>query len=219
MKRILVCSAIAALLLIGGPGLAQDVGDKVVVVGPRTMAYAEDGDVAFVSQGTSLIVEEVKDDAVRVTHRKAGWISRSDVIPFADAVEHFTREIAAAPRNADLYVARGNVRFELMQVDEAIADFSEAIRLDPENPAAFHGRGGALAAKGDSAKAITDYGEAIRLDARAISYYARGCVLHRSGDFEKAMEDFNEAIRLDPNDAATLRAAVRCTREAKSTRL
>ncbi|MDR0663981.1 MAG: tetratricopeptide repeat protein [Helicobacteraceae bacterium] len=118
-----------------------------------------------------------------------------------DETDRLTRAIERNPKDAEAYVARGNIRRERGAYSSAIADYDQAIKLDPKNAKAYSARGVAHAQWGDYEKAIADFGETIKLDPKQKSAYNnRGFAYAYSGDYEKAIADFGETIKLEPSD-------------------
>lgn len=111
--------------------------------------------------------------------------------------------IALDPKNAGIYVDRGNVRYVQREYKQAIADFSEAIRLDPGYATAYSNRGFAWNSLGELEKAVTDFNAAIRLQANfSRAYNGRGCAFQARGMIDAAIADFDESIRVNPNYVA-----------------
>ena len=148
-------------------------------------------------------VEQVNDGWLWLASGSVkGWATASEVIPFDQAIDFYTKEIRANPRKASAYVWRGLVWNEKGEKDIAIADYSEAIKLDRSNSAAFNNRGNAWRDKQEYDKAIDDYSEAIRLDPKRTSAYDdRGNAWFDQGKYDKAIADYDEAMRLDPDNA------------------
>src|SRR5439155_6778035 len=64
-----------------------------------------------------------------------GWVQARYVIPYEQAIDHFTNKIRANPSSSN-YLSRGIVWDEKGEYDIAIADYNEAIRLDSRNETA-----------------------------------------------------------------------------------
>lgn len=94
------------------------------------------------------------------------------------ALVDYTQAIKLAPRYADLYFDRGNVRFARKEYDKALADYDEAVRLDSREAAPFRARGFARYTLKEYSKAVADYEEAIRLNPKfAVPHNDLGWVL------------------------------------------
>ena len=131
----------------------------------------------------------------------AGWVQSKYVIPYDQAIDHYTDQIRANPR-ASLFNSRGLIWSARKEYDIAIADYNEAIRLDPNYASAYYNRGNDWGHKMEYDIAIADYNEAIRLDPNyASAYYNRGVVWGYKKEYDKIISDYTEAIRLDSKDA------------------
>jgi tetratricopeptide (TPR) repeat protein len=145
-----------------------------------------------------------------VADQVRGWIRATDVIPFDQAIEHFTSEIRDHPDSAWAYQMRGLIRYDRQEYDQAVADGDMAIKLDPKDGVAYYNRGNAFYAKREYALAINDYNEVIRLDPRdTVAYVNRARVWTALNEHNLAVADLNEAIRIEPNDLAHYHARAR----------
>ena len=63
-----------------------------------------------------------------------GWAPGDQVAPIDQAIEFFTNEVRANPRDAFSYVMRGRVWRDRREIDKAMADYTAAIGLDPRAP-------------------------------------------------------------------------------------
>jgi tetratricopeptide (TPR) repeat protein len=142
-----------------------------------------------------------------------GWIPAREALPFDQAIDFYSQEIAANPSNAAAWNHRGTIWHELKQYDKAIADHSRAIDLDPCNANLYRSRGSASHDRLDYASAIDDYSIAIWLSDDylpeyygcrkfAPDYYHRGNAWMANKAYSVAIADYSEAIRLAPRSAA-----------------
>ncbi len=217
MRRTLwTLLAVSVLPALARPGLAQEVGDKVVVTSNDTKIKKGREVVATAGRGIVLVVREVRGEWLSVCYLRPGWIETRHVIPLDEAIGYFTAQIRRNPRDDGAYYARAIVWKEKGEYDIAIADYNETIRLDPEDHAGYNGRGMAWRAKGEYDKAIADHGQAIRLDPKdSAAYNGRAwlratCPDARFRDGRHAVEDATRACELtgwkDSNDLDTLAA-------------
>lgn len=138
-----------------------------------------------------------------------GWIHKTDVVPYEQAIAYFTRRIQEDPSDGGRYGDRAGAYQALGELDKAIADMTECIRLssgDDENLAVdYYNRGLIWYDKGEYDIAIRDYSEAIRHNPNyGAAYSARGTVWKEKENYDKALADFNQALRLDPKDVEAL---------------
>ncbi|WDI42851.1 tetratricopeptide repeat protein [Bremerella sp. P1] len=202
MKSLVICLlGLWGTALLVGSSAAQDykVGDKVVVTANASLQLSGE-EVGSVSLGDVLQVKAINDKWLWVKEDEKGWLNQQYVVPLnRAAIEQFTKLVKENPKNAGVYIKRGNVWLNLNEIEPAIADFSEAIRLEPKMSLAYNNRGTALFNKGDHDRAIEDYSKAIELDPKEkLAYFNRGNVWLEKGEFDKALENYNEAIELDP---------------------
>jgi Tfp pilus assembly protein PilF len=115
------------------------------------------------------------------------------------AIAGLTESIRLKPRDAGLYVARGEAWRHRGDQDKAIDDFNEAIKLDAKCAYAYSARASSWMKKHEPQNAIVDYSAAIELEPRnPVHFLARGDVWSRQGDHAEAIANFNEAVRLAP---------------------
>jgi len=107
------------------------------------------------------------------------------------AIDAFSRCIAADPAHARAYNSRGAARQKTGDLDKAIADYDRALEIDPSLASAFNNRGAAWYQKGDYRRAVADFSAALRLrKAYAQALVHRGLALSRLGRSEEAAADF-----------------------------
>jgi tetratricopeptide (TPR) repeat protein len=136
-----------------------------------------------------------------VTHEAAAPEAR-DAKAFNQAIADYDEAIRLNPKDAAVYINRGNAWYAKQEYDQAFADYNEAIRLDPKNAIAYRNRGDVWYVKQAYDQAFADYNEAIRLDPKdAMAYSNRGVVWDVRKAYDQAFADYNEAIRLDPKNA------------------
>ena len=193
------------------------VGAEVVLTEPGTML--RDGERQIPSRGERIFKVErlgngfadvsTEDGAIR------GWVDIGQVLPLEKGAEYFSGKIAADPKDAQAYQARGRIWIEMEDWERALADLDAAIRLAPADAKSHHLRALVLVQKQQLDKAIAGFSEAIRLDpGLAVAYRDRGLAWDAKRYFDKAFEDLSEAIRLDPENVALVmsRAKVCSTR-------
>lgn len=112
------------------------------------------------------------------------------------------RAIAAAPRDPDLLVKRGDAYFELGDMEKAAKDYHRALQLDGEHAGAYFGRGMALGRLGRLDDAIADLTQFINRNPNSsIGYTKRGVRRIWKRDFEGAIGDLETAVSLDQDNA------------------
>lgn len=86
---------------------AQKVGDKIVVITDNAPLRSQDATTGTVRKGNILVVKNVNGDRFSViwSGNKGtvkGWINRSDVIPFSQALDFFNGELKRKPTSKRL---------------------------------------------------------------------------------------------------------------------
>jgi len=129
----------------------------------------------------------------------SGWATAGDVVPVEQALDFFTQQIRAHPRDAFLHAMRAFLWRDKREFDNALRDDNEAIELDPKNAANYCNRGFDRHSKKEYDKAINDFDLAIRLDPKnTLAYVGRGISRATRKEYDKAIADYSEAIWLDP---------------------
>jgi tetratricopeptide (TPR) repeat protein len=116
-----------------------------------------------------------------------------------DQIAAVTREIAAHPRDARLYVRRGELHRFHGETRAALADFDRALSLDPPSADAQLGRARALLAANratDARHALAQFVQARPDDAEGHRTFAR--CLARLGRPRDAAAEYSRAIALLP---------------------
>ena len=131
-------------------------------------------------------------------YRSRAW---SDKGQLDKAEADFNEAIRLHPKNAGIFVLRGNCRQARGEYDTAIADYDQALRLDPKNARAF------LREAGPSIRrAVRPGHRRLRSLHRARTpkdpsyYYGRASAWHCKGVYERAIADYTRAIQLDPKN-------------------
>jgi tetratricopeptide (TPR) repeat protein len=119
-----------------------------------------------------------------------------------ERMRNVERQIRAAPKQAGLYVERGNAYFQLREFDLAIDDFTTALKLDDRQDDAYFGRGMALARNGQVDAGIADLSVYLaRHPDSSVAYTKRGVRYLWKGDRENAEKDLARAVTLDARNA------------------
>lgn len=124
---------------------------------------------------------------------------------YEEIIELFPDEVInkEGDKATELYIWRGNVRYEQKDYDSAIADYSKAININHNYALAFYNRAFALIGKEEYNKAIEDYDMVIKLepDYIANAFVVRGSILRAMKEYDQAIEYYNKAINIDPDYA------------------
>jgi Tfp pilus assembly protein PilF len=129
------------------------------------------------------------------------------------AIDDATSALKLAPREAILYVARGQYRHAAGQLDDATADLDQALKLSPNDFEAFIQRSSVWRDKGDLPAALRDISRAIEINPLNSVALASRCDLLRitGSDLKKALADCDASVRINAYSADVLstRCAVR----------
>lgn len=116
---------------------------------------------------------------------------------FQKAADELSLAIAANPRNALAFYARGNAYGMLGMQDKAIADFKQAIALNPKDDPSYFGLAIAYANQGQRSEAITALDSAISIANNKAEYYGlRGTLYAELNDPTHAIPDLEKALSL-----------------------
>ena len=116
---------------------------------------------------------------------------------FTSITSHTARSI-----NPEIYLKRGDLKYQAGDFKGAIADYDLALKIDPSHSLAYQKRGLAKYHFGDKQGVIADYNQASKLKYQNASpWYEQAVLADRRGDIMSAMINYGEAIRIDPNHA------------------
>lgn len=125
------------------------------------------------------------------------------------AIADLDEAILLAPKNGELYAARGLALLGEKRPAEAEDDFSTALDLDPTQWLAYYGRGMRAYEGGDDRRAIDAFSRAQRLAPQRPEIYCwRAMALQRTGQRDEALEDLKLALTLFPVDDKRRKQAV-----------
>jgi tetratricopeptide (TPR) repeat protein len=121
-------------------GTVLKIGNNVIDDEGRAASLKASGNESRVSRVYR--VEHVNGEWLWLQDEESGisgWVQTKYVIPYEQAVDHYTNLIRANPQ-ASLYNNRGLVWASKGEYDIGIADFNKAIRLDPKDAVAYNNR-------------------------------------------------------------------------------
>jgi tetratricopeptide (TPR) repeat protein len=203
-------------ILLAGLGFGADaepwVGREVVLKYEAQLKV--DGKVVdTVNNFRVYKVEEVKDDAVRVvSDERSGWLPKADVVPFDQAIDFFTKEIDANPKDFRPLLMRGRVWYWKDEYAKAIADFDRAAELAPGEGSIYLSRSQVYFWIKEFDKALAESEKFLKIHPdNPYGYSSRGLILEKQGHLEEALKDYDKAIELDPKVPKffTVRALIR----------
>lgn len=160
-----------------------------------------------------------QDDPVRLPAPKKGQEHIADgEEAFAegrmqDAVDAFTKALAAQPENDEALAYRAAAYVALSQLDKADDDLAAAIKLNTDFSLAWNTRGYIKWLRADHAGAIEDYTVALayaaddrRVDKGGLAqlHQNRGVAYQDVGNTDRALLDFDRCVDLLPDNPAFL---------------
>ena len=183
-------------LAVAQPSLA---GKRVVVIKDQAPLAASGKEVAKADECSVFTVDKVDGEWLWIKSERA-YLRRGDVVPFEDAIGHYTR-LLETNKTANNYWNRAQIWRLKGELDIALGDMNDAIRLNSSTAQWFHNRGLLWHDKQEYDKAIADYSEAIRLDPKnGEAYHNCGRAWSAKKDYDKAIADYDEALKhKDPN--------------------
>ena len=118
--------------------------------------------------------------------------------PIELALELISNKIIKQPKNAQLYLERGQLLFQLHDFEKAIHDFNSVLSLDDSMQQAYFERGMALARNGQIEEGIKDLSYFIKYNPKSsLAYTKRGVRYIWANKLELAKNDLMHAIKLN----------------------
>jgi tetratricopeptide (TPR) repeat protein len=117
----------------------------------------------------------------------------------APAIEVTAPVVAAEPKTAADFSARGAERQKNSDIDGALQDYDQALSLDPTDLKTRYQRGLLRETKSDWQGALSDYNAILAADPKnADAYSNRGFIKQTQGDVDGALADYAQALSLNP---------------------
>lgn len=198
---------VSCLLFVFLPTSWGDEPARVTVIKPRVDLRNGDKIIDSAEFGQNFDVAKIEGNLVWIARRTAS-LSRDDVMPYDETVDHFTealhKEIQAANKQgiAEQYRMRGLIWLGRGEAAIAVSDFTDAIAIQTRDPKLLLLRGRALR---ELARSLREDGPprgAYSSSSSEASSAIREAMVRSIGEREdeRALADFNEAIRLDPKN-------------------
>jgi lipoprotein NlpI len=109
--------------------------------------------------------------------------------------------IAADPKNARAYYARGAIQAAQKKHTAAVADFSKVLELDPRAVDVYNDRGAAQFKQGHFKESIDDFDKFLAVHPeRAPHHWQRGISYYYAGRFEDGRKQFESHQTVNDND-------------------
>jgi tetratricopeptide (TPR) repeat protein len=132
-------------------------------------------------------------------------LCQSNAPDLGEALQACDQLLAINPRDAAVWIIRGDVMFKLNKFAEAFASYDRAFASTPATSNLHTNRCRALSALGQQEAAIAECDKAIQLDKSwedetpAIAWYTKGTALKRLGKNEDALAAYDKALALAPS--------------------
>lgn len=190
--RTLAWCVIAFVVAQGG--LAQEIGERVVVIGKAAAIDAPGRDPIPLEPGTVLEVRGVRGQWLRVDEPENGWVIRKDVLPIGNAEAHLVKKTSDPSVEFSDFHALAQFRGNERGWAEAVAVYNLALKTFPESALAHFHRGMARSKLGQTKEAIADYEEALTLDSSMAAAMNNLAWILATG--EKEFRDGERAVAL-----------------------
>ena len=120
-----------------------------------------------------------------------------------EALKNMNKAIELDAYNSSYYYQRGNLKFNLEDLQGALADINKALELNPNIAKYYMARGAVKAMYNNFMGAFEDINKAIELDENNSSYYiSRASIKIVLRSYNSALSDYNKAIKLNPENAS-----------------
>lgn len=170
--------------------------------------------------GRSYEISRVDEDSIWIRSGRLK-VSREQIVPEKDAVDHFTKLVDSDSKKQAAYLARAIARYRALVNDDeyrkfenwqkCMEDVQHAIEIDEASPHGHYIKGlleaihAELPEASDSEKhlhsAIKSFGQAIDLDKTYVeAFVMRGQCWWGLDKFDLVIDDFTSAIELEPDN-------------------
>jgi tetratricopeptide (TPR) repeat protein len=132
-------------------------------------------------------------------------LCQSNAPDLGEALQACDQLLAINPKDAAVWMIRGDVMFKLNKFAEAFASYDRAFASTPATSNLHTNRCRALSALGQQEAALAECDKAIQLDKSwedetpAIAWYTKGTALKRLGKNEDALAAYDKALALSPS--------------------
>jgi len=118
-----------------------------------------------------------------------------------EAIKVFSEALTLSPRDARLFIMRGDAYREMKEYELAMADFTQALAIDDKLPHPYFARGICYRNRKQYQEALKDFSQVIALKPdTANAYYFRALTYKNLDKNQEALQDVNQAIKLNPDD-------------------
>lgn len=122
------------------------------------------------------------------------------------AIDDFTKSLEIKP-NAEVYIARGNLKFQNQDYEDAIQDFSKALEIKPSS-LAYLSIGQVQMQKGKDEEALKNFNNALEIGVeKEDTYVALAKLMEKKNDINKAIMYYTKALDIKKKRAYYLARA------------
>lgn len=126
----------------------------------------------------------------------------NELARYSDALEVIDESIKLSPLD-DAWLVKGNIYYNMGDLDNSLACFEQALKINPENEIVFNNKGCILADQGDHIKAIKYFDKATLIDPNMCCekgdvYSNKGSSLLALKKYKEALTAYEKAAELNP---------------------
>jgi len=152
--------------------------------------------------GWTAIMRYPRDGKFQLSLGKIGYVDQMEILPPADAQQHFTARLKEEPDSFKWRLAVALVKYFRQDSQAAERELDELLSEQPDHFWSRLARGRVRLDRDNIAGAIEDFSTAIEAEPEdSRGYMWRGVAFDRQGDGKKALVDHNAAVARDANRA------------------
>lgn len=217
--------AIAGLLFVGAPALAQTVPDRGAPEdgGPAPAPGREDLEQEVPEVEESVLAHPESGETAREAHLESLFETLAN--PENENWERTQAQIYAAWNRSgspsmDLLAERADKAVEEQDYETALVHLNDLTRLAPEFPEGWNKRATVYFLRDEYGRSLGDIARVLALEPRHFGAYSGlGIILDRLGDKEGALEAYRRAIAIHPHLPGAAEGIRKLTREVEGERL
>lgn len=192
-------------------------GDDLITIVDTPLLTDDAGEIATLSEGTTLVVRQTHGNWVQVDFRHAeqplsGWVERTHVSlisqDFAGVAHESIKDI---PKRLAQLHASSEEHLSREDFLASLEPLSELLKIDPHSALAYYRRGYSRLMLGEEELAIEDFNNAIELEpAYQQAYLRRGDAEYSRGEYDRAIADYEIVLNANPHAAGAFYMRGRC---------
>lgn len=160
------------------------------------------------------------DNAIKVQPSSKAYNNRAVLFrnekDYQKAIEYYTKAVRLNVVDHEGYTHRGNIYFDLRQLDSAYADYKKSLSIKPDYYPALDNLGALYSLRGQYDSAVIYLNRALSINPDyGPAYRNRGLVYAQMGRNEEAIKDFERSLQNEPNDPDILNYMGACYQALK----